>query len=45
MKTRELPDIIRLPIGIIAGILAGVMFISLSLGCMKIGEWLLSFLH
>jgi len=42
MKTRELPDIIRIPLGLIAGILASVMFTSVTFACLKIGEWLLA---
>lgn len=42
MKTRNLPQAIRIPLAILTAILASVMFIALSVICLKIGEWLIS---
>jgi len=39
---KNLPSIIRFPLAIIAGILAGLMFLGLTVGAMKLGELILN---
>jgi hypothetical protein len=39
--TNKLPAIIRYPLAVIAAILSAFMFLGITVGALKIGEWLL----